>query len=220
MRERQGECAAELAIANVGSATGQPDTAWTWEQSDERGRRLQDQCSQLQASGSMVLRGWRAEITTWSRQANCVTPCAVRNALRDRPGAGAATATSGFEVRTPWADIGKSGLGGTFRMMAAIIRPDGFIGRHVCVLTAGGVPAGVRTIMWDGHGTAARSAPPGLPGACLEWGADVEPARRVGAVASGPEAAAAPDGGRDAGRRVGLPAPPWGTLPWRARSLG
>ena len=161
MRERQGECAAELAIANVGSATGQPDTAWTWEQSDERGRRLQDQCSQLRTSGSMVFRGSRAEITPWSRQANCITPCALRNALRDRPGAGTACALSGapqpFHLTT------------TMRLSlaqpaAVRIEVGDVSGRHVCVLTAGGVP-----VRWDEW--AARE--PAQQG--LEWPSDSGP---------------------------------------------
>jgi len=44
--------------------------------------------------------------------------------------AGAATATSGFELLIPWADLGVDGAGGTLRVMAMIVRPDGSIGNQ------------------------------------------------------------------------------------------
>lgn len=43
---------------------------------------------------------------------------------------GANTATSGFEARIPWADLGLAGPASAFKLMAAIIRPDGFIGNQ------------------------------------------------------------------------------------------
>ena len=43
---------------------------------------------------------------------------------------GAATATRGLEALLPWADLGASGPGGTLRMMAMIVRPDGSIGNQ------------------------------------------------------------------------------------------
>lgn len=44
--------------------------------------------------------------------------------------AAANTATNGFEARIPWADLGLAGPSAPFKLMAAIIKPDGFIGNQ------------------------------------------------------------------------------------------
>ena len=38
--------------------------------------------------------------------------------------------TNGFEARIPWADLGLAGPSAPFKLMAAIIKPDGFIGNQ------------------------------------------------------------------------------------------
>lgn len=44
--------------------------------------------------------------------------------------AGAATATFGFEAFVPWADLGLAGPGGAVRVLAAIVRGDGWLGNQ------------------------------------------------------------------------------------------